>query len=313
MIKKIANKAHARVLLVMPVFNRSQLVIETLESVRNQSRQPDEIIIIDDGSTDSTPAAIAEWLKGHAALPARLISVPNKGAAAARNFGFAQQKTKADFVTFLDSDDLWPTDFLARAIAGLQAHPGAVVATADRKFELMDSGKTQLNSTADLEQDPLWYFLRNGAGIASSSVIRAPAFAASGGFPEHIATGHDVGLFAALSYGGAWLHLKGDPVTFRVQFMKTLPSQEPHLHRRHRDWEILWAEVFSETLANRPAGVKTSGERELRICNLVFRKYVMALTLELGQGHFSSVPRCVKGIWNSWRELRRQKALTSNS
>src|SRR3974377_1332691 len=92
---------------ITPTYNRAELVLEALASVLAQTWQDFEVIVVDDGSTDSTLAALAAWgdipVLRH---PVRL------GVAAARNRGMAA--AAGEWLAFLDSDDLWLPAKLAR-------------------------------------------------------------------------------------------------------------------------------------------------------------------------------------------------------
>lgn len=97
--------------IIIPAYNASEFIIETINSVFNQSYKNIEIIIIDDGSTDSL-ALLLQDLISH-----RLISYvlqTNQGVSAARNKGLVM--AKGEFVVFLDADDLLEQDFVASKI-----------------------------------------------------------------------------------------------------------------------------------------------------------------------------------------------------
>jgi glycosyltransferase involved in cell wall biosynthesis len=98
---------------IVPVYNGERYLAETLDSILGQTHQPLEIVVVDDGSTDRT-ATIA------AAFGARLQYCwqENAGEAAARNRGLSM--AQAEFVAFLDADDLWHPEKLARQIAHFQ-------------------------------------------------------------------------------------------------------------------------------------------------------------------------------------------------
>ncbi len=89
--------------VVIPAYNASAYLAEALESVRGQTAQPTEVIVVDDGSTDAT-AAIAR------AGGATVLSQPNMGISAARNAGI--RAATQPWVAFLDADDLWEADKL---------------------------------------------------------------------------------------------------------------------------------------------------------------------------------------------------------
>ena len=101
---------------IVPVFNGERYLREALDSILAQTYRPLEIIVADDGSTDGTAAIVASYRE-----QVRYLSQPNAGPAAARNLGLGA--TKGEFVAFLDADDLWHPEKLARQMARFQARP----------------------------------------------------------------------------------------------------------------------------------------------------------------------------------------------
>jgi glycosyltransferase involved in cell wall biosynthesis len=108
--------------VVIPVYNRAPILGRALTSIRQQTRPVDEIVVVDDGSSDDLEAA----LRPFADLPIRLIRQANAGAAAARNAGVAT--ARGDILAFLDSDDAWLPEKTARQAAYLAQAPGDVLA-----------------------------------------------------------------------------------------------------------------------------------------------------------------------------------------
>ena len=103
------------VAVVVPVYNRRLKLIRTLATVVAQSKQPALLIVVDDGSSDGTGQFAESWLARNASFEWKVIRQANAGAAAARNAGFAAIGS-LPFVCFLDSDDLWPPEFLAEGL-----------------------------------------------------------------------------------------------------------------------------------------------------------------------------------------------------
>ena len=101
--------------VVIPVFNGERFLAEAIESVAAQTLPPEEIIIVDDGSTDASPAIAGSFSK------VRLIRQPNTGGAAARNAGIGA--ARSDLVAFLDQDDLWAPRKLELQAAHVTASP----------------------------------------------------------------------------------------------------------------------------------------------------------------------------------------------
>lgn len=93
--------------VVIPTYNREKTIQKTLESVLNQTCLPLEIIVVDDGSTDSTIDIVKEIKRENTMV--RLIRMKrNRGAQAARNIGI--KAAKGEWIAFLDSDDEWTSD-----------------------------------------------------------------------------------------------------------------------------------------------------------------------------------------------------------
>jgi GT2 family glycosyltransferase len=113
----------ADVSVVIPTYNRADLLPRAIESALAQTAPPVEIIIVDDGSTDDTPAVVLRYAERHAGR-VRSLRIPNGGVARARNAGIAA--ARGQWVALLDSDDEWATSKLAVQMAALAAHPEAL-------------------------------------------------------------------------------------------------------------------------------------------------------------------------------------------
>jgi glycosyltransferase involved in cell wall biosynthesis len=110
--------------IVIPAYNHARFLDETLRSVQRQSFGRWECVVVDDGSTDGT-SAIAQW---YAAEDRRFrtVRIENSGASAARNHGYRLTSSASEFVTFMDSDDVWLPHALATLHARLLADPVAI-------------------------------------------------------------------------------------------------------------------------------------------------------------------------------------------
>jgi glycosyltransferase involved in cell wall biosynthesis len=203
-----------RIAVVVPVYNRRHSVIEALESIAAQSLSPDRVLVVDDGSTDGSGAAVAEWLRRPWPFESQLIVQENQGVSAARNRALASP-LDCPLVAFLDSDDLWPNDFLSRMRTALSNHPTAVAATCDRLQQDCGDGSQDLEDLAELGRDAVRWLLLNDGGIASATLFRTSRLLELGGFREDLRTAEDLDLFFRLSLRGPWLHVDELAVTFR--------------------------------------------------------------------------------------------------
>lgn len=110
--------------VVIPVYGVEDFVEATLESVRAQTHERWECIVVDDGSLDDSAARAARVIDGEPRM--RLVRQENRGLSAARNTALSLLTPAVQYVAFLDSDDVWCPSALADLLAGLQSHPSAV-------------------------------------------------------------------------------------------------------------------------------------------------------------------------------------------
>ncbi|UCG32640.1 MAG: glycosyltransferase [Phycisphaerales bacterium] len=106
--------------VVIPTFNRASLLCEALDSVYAQTFTDYEVIVVDDGSTDGTPQMIERY-NGRL----RYIWQENRGAGEARNRGIAE--ARGEWIAFLDSDDMWHAEKLARCMEYAEREPETAI------------------------------------------------------------------------------------------------------------------------------------------------------------------------------------------
>lgn len=116
---------------VIPTYNRADLVTRAIRSALAALSPGDEIIVVDDGSTDDTAAIVEAF-----GPPVRLLGLEHGGAGAARNAGFAA--ARGPLVAFLDSDDEWFPDKVALQRAFLERRPDVLYAFSDFGVRLED-------------------------------------------------------------------------------------------------------------------------------------------------------------------------------
>jgi glycosyltransferase involved in cell wall biosynthesis len=103
--------------VVIPAYNAERHIVEALEGVLAQTYRPVEIVVVDDGSTDATAEAVRRF-----GPRVRFTTQINAGAGAARNRGVAMATGR--YIAFLDADDSWPPEKLARQVEILEQNPG---------------------------------------------------------------------------------------------------------------------------------------------------------------------------------------------
>ena len=100
--------------VVIPTYNRANLIARSIRSVLEQTVEPLEVIVVDDGSKDDTKKVIEEMNEPKV----KYIYQENGGAASARNRGV--QECKGDWIAFHDSDDVWHADKLEKQLKYLK-------------------------------------------------------------------------------------------------------------------------------------------------------------------------------------------------
>jgi glycosyltransferase involved in cell wall biosynthesis len=165
--------------VVIPAFNASNTLQQTLLSVSAQTYRNMEIIVVDDGSADHTALIARDFSQIDPRV--RLIQKSNGGVASARNAG--TQASAADFMAFIDADDLWHPTKIAKQIALLTAG-GNDMALVYSPFRLIDTAGMVVGSSRNHRVEG-WvvnrHFYINFIGNGSSILIRKHVLEELGG------------------------------------------------------------------------------------------------------------------------------------
>jgi len=170
--------------VVIPTFNRADLILEALSSIQAQTRPVNEVIIIDDGSTDDTQRVVAGFT-GRVTY----IRQTNAGQAAARNHGMSV--AKSDYIAFLDSDDLWAHDRIERQFEALDQFPSLdLVFGREAKFSSQKNFEecairdrlvlSRLESARCIVPEPFALLLRENFVPTSTALFRRSCLSAVG-------------------------------------------------------------------------------------------------------------------------------------
>lgn len=110
--------------VIIPAYNAAVTIAETIDSALAQTLPPLDIIVVNDGSTDSTAAILDRY-----GDRIHVISQPNAGLSSARNA--ALRIARGEYVAFLDADDIWAPQMLARTVPLLDAEPQCALVFTD--------------------------------------------------------------------------------------------------------------------------------------------------------------------------------------
>lgn len=191
--------AGAEVSVIIPTYNRRDLIARAIDSVLAQTHAVQEIIVVDDGSSDGTREMLA------ARYNARICYAwqANAGVSAARNHGL--RLATGRFLALLDSDDVWLPEKTALQLAFLQARPdfGMVLCDVERvdpAGRSIDVLRRRLALPTDGEV--FEHVLLDPALVPASVLMRREVYDAVGGFDESLATAEDLDFH--LRVAAAW-------------------------------------------------------------------------------------------------------------
>jgi len=182
----------ATVTIVVTTYNHAHYLSEALESVFRQTRLPDEVIVVDDGSTDNPEEVTALYPR------ARLIRQKNQGLSAARNTGL--QAAGGTYILFLDADDRLTPIALETHLERFATSPDcALVYAAYRVFGAVPGGAIDIAMQA-AGKDPYASFLEgNLIGMHATVLYRRAALSAIGGFDRSLRACEDYDIYLRLS------------------------------------------------------------------------------------------------------------------
>jgi glycosyltransferase involved in cell wall biosynthesis len=182
--------AQPRVSVVIPTFNRRQQLQYAIDSVLKQTRPVDEIVVVDDGSTDGT----FEWLSEIAAQTRHphivALQQKNGGPAAARNTGI--KRASGELIAFLDDDDIWHLDKMQRQLAVLMENPEiCLLGCAADTLKL--AGGARLIGVGE------WGLLFRNWFLTPGVLVRRDVLVDCGGFPEDMRHCEDYALWLKIA------------------------------------------------------------------------------------------------------------------
>jgi glycosyltransferase involved in cell wall biosynthesis len=167
--------------VVIPAWNAALTLTETLDSIAHQSRLPDEVIVVDDGSTDETLAVARAHPMG-----CRVLHQVQGGPAKAANLGW--QAATGNWVAFLDSDDLWTADWLANVEQTIASQALDLVLGSMQTF--LDASVTKEEASSLRYQQQA-----KQAFLVGCSVFKKQTLIDLNGFDESFQTGFFIELF----------------------------------------------------------------------------------------------------------------------
>ncbi|MFN8443096.1 MAG: glycosyltransferase family A protein [Caldilineaceae bacterium] len=243
----MANNDHNSVSVIVPVYNNAAYLTAALTSVYEQSYQPQEIIVIDDGSVDDAKDVVVDLAKlweTQSVPQIRYLYQSNRGPAAARNRGVAL--AQGTLLAFLDADDWWHPHKLQRQVEWLAQRPtlGFVLSHMHVQLESSTRWPVSLNQSHYQNNPPCI--------LPSALLVRCDTFHRVGGFDEHYRYSDDADWF---------LRAKDAAIPFAI-------VEEPLVYKRIHDSNLSHSPgMAQETLRAFHASIQRQrqSQRDVRV------------------------------------------------
>jgi|ERR1044071_793543 GT2 family glycosyltransferase len=194
--------------VIVPTFNRSELLERALQSVWRQRFDDFEVIVVDDGSTDGT----LDYLRSLSG-PVRVLTQENKGPGTARNFGV--KSALGDYVAFLDSDDVWFPWTLQAFAELIQCHKAPAILSSHLVEFSQDDELAEVKETPVKGHHFTDYFTSHRAGYfvgAGMAVLRREDLLRTGGFTEKRINAEDHDLVLRMGAAPGFVQIR-QPIT----------------------------------------------------------------------------------------------------
>ena len=182
---------------IIPTYNRRELVVRAIESALAQTRRVDEIVVVDDGSTDDTEAVLRERYGDRI----RYVWQANAGVSAARNHGMSIAHGR--YFALLDSDDEWLPEKTAHQVKWMQAHPDFGMVLCDVERVDGQHRSVDILRRRDVIHEDGWalhWIIHNPSLVPASALLRREVVENVGGFDETLRTAEDIDFHLRIAH-----------------------------------------------------------------------------------------------------------------
>jgi glycosyltransferase involved in cell wall biosynthesis len=190
----MSHKSHCDVSVIIPAYRAADYIDRAVQSVFRQTVHPKELIIVDDGSDDETSEILESYSETDSPIGLKILHQSNKGAGAARNL--ALQSATGKYAAFLDSDDEWLPEKLARSIFHMEQNKFILVA---HNIFIVNGEHQKTNNIAlrfQKSSNSLFHGLYRRGFISTSTVVASlSSIRQAGGFDTSLQAGQDFDLW----------------------------------------------------------------------------------------------------------------------
>lgn len=247
--------------VIIPTYNRWPVITRAIDSVLAQTAQPDDIVVVDDGSTDNT----VENLKSRYGDQINIIQTHNHGVSAARNHGI--ENTRGDWIALLDSDDQWLPDKLKLQMDVIKNNNDCVLCHTDEIWIRNGVRVNQMNKHKKSGGDIFENCLPLCVISPSSAIIKRELFSTIGLFDTTLPACEDYDL---------WLRICASHKTDYLQekLLVKYGGHEDQLSRKHWGMDRFRIKALQKLLTqtNLNANQRTSALKMLKKKTIILLK-----------------------------------------
>jgi glycosyltransferase involved in cell wall biosynthesis len=243
--------------VVIAAFNAERFLAEAISSVLNQTHRELEVIVVDDGSTDSTASVVERSLDPRV----RLLRQPNKGVSMARNAGI--EAARGEYVAFLDADDVWLPSKVERQLSVFRQHPAMGLVCGG--YQIVDESLQELLTVTPrprhLRSLRMLYLEGDGVGLSFTGVVPVRILREVGGFDELLSTGADVDLACRIA--------RSHPITAVRETVALYRTHFDQMHLDRQAFEADYLRILDKSLPS--GGVRSTLRRRRAVANMYTR------------------------------------------
>lgn len=200
--ERLQSVESSKISVVIPLYNKEAEIERALRSVVEQSLTVGEIIVVNDGSTDSSKEIVERFILAHPEASIHLINQKNSGVSTARNRGI--KEAKGDYIALLDADDWWLPNYIAEVCRMMEYYPDADAFSTAFDIVVGDSHTHAAVPTTEGYISPAKECLLSRYPIIpSTATLRRSVILECGGFPDGMRIGEDQWLWTRMMQQGA--------------------------------------------------------------------------------------------------------------
>ena len=221
------KKEKTRFSIIIPVYNALEFLRDTLDSIRDQSYTNYEVLVTNDGSTDSTEEMLKKYKKENLRFPLDFTTINNRGVSTARNNAIL--RSTGDYIAFLDQDDWWFPEKLEKIARILNINTGIDV-LYHRAISIGWKKRETIFKSGQLGSPPLADLLFNGNRIGiSTAVVRLDKLREVGGFNQDLHYIEDYDLWLKLANKNANFHYMPDVLSKYIWRQESMSNKVEYM------------------------------------------------------------------------------------